>query len=194
MNWLKNKSHLTLFVLAISCTNDFNVKVESSNSVQLELLKKGNLAASEVFKVLSSELSSQMANGKEKAIDYCNVHALPLTDSISKRLNVEVKRTSNKLRNQVTRATDIEKQILAQFEKSSLEKPAKPIIQQNDGDQFFFKPIYTQPMCLTCHGSKEQIGGDLYSDVIETLYPKDKAINFKLGELRGMWSIKFLNN
>lgn len=64
MNWLKNKSHLTLFVLAISCTNDFNVKVESSNSVQLELLKKGNLAASEVFKVLSSELSSQMANGK----------------------------------------------------------------------------------------------------------------------------------
>ena len=49
-------------------------------------------------------------------------------------------------------------------------------------------------MCLTCHGSKEQIGGDLYSDVIEALYPKDKAINFKLGELRGMWSIKFLNN
>jgi hypothetical protein len=72
MNWLKNKSHLTLFVLAISCTNDFNVKVESSNSVQLELLKKGNLAASEVFKVLSSEckLPHYLIHSKIEFISY----------------------------------------------------------------------------------------------------------------------------
>jgi hypothetical protein len=199
MNWLKNKKYITLLVclalvFAMSCTNDSNEKGAPSNSGQLELLKRGNLATSEIFKALSSELSSQMANGKNEAIAYCNVHALLLTDSISKTLNVEVKRTGNKIRNQANAASDIEKQILEQFEKSSMENPAKPIVKKNSEYELFFKPIYTKAMCLNCHGSKEQIGEDLYSDVIQTLYPNDNAIGFKLGELRGMWSIKFLNN
>jgi len=45
---------------------------------------------------------------------------------------------------------------------------------------------------LQCHG---QIGKDIHDDVYKVIkekYPQDKATGFKVGELRGIWDIKFL--
>jgi len=48
------------------------------------------------------------------------------------------------------------------------------------------------PLCEKCHG---KIGSTLkeadYAS-IKSLYPEDMAIGYKTGDLRGMWSISFL--
>ena len=47
------------------------------------------------------------------------------------------------------------------------------------------------PLCLKCHG---QISNGLDSsayEVIQQRYPSDRAIGYSLGDLRGMWSIRW---
>ena len=46
-----------------------------------------------------------------------------------------------------------------------------------------YKPLYTMGVCLKCHG--ENISKDIKKELVKN-YPNDKAINFKLGSLRGV--------
>jgi hypothetical protein len=49
-------------------------------------------------------------------------------------------------------------------------------------------------MCLACHGDPQK---DIQPAVLQTiskLYPDDKAIGYKEGDLRGAWHIIFRNN
>lgn len=62
------------------------------------------------------------------------------------------------------------------------------IVTTNNNDRIyrFIKPIPTEKVCLTCHGSN--ISSDL-SHKIKELYPDDKAVDFKLGHIRGAFSV-----
>ena len=62
----------------------------------------------------------------------------------------------------------------------------------HDGKYLLYtKPIMIDnPLCLQCHG---EIGKELSEEthqLIKELYPQDMATNYKMSELRGMWSIK----
>jgi hypothetical protein len=60
------------------------------------------------------------------------------------------------------------------------------------GDRHFYAPIIVQKKCLTCHG---EVGVDVTKksdSIIESYYPKDLATGFKEGDLRGIWSITFI--
>ncbi|MCG7858962.1 DUF3365 domain-containing protein, partial [Flavihumibacter sediminis] len=55
----------------------------------------------------------------------------------------------------------------------------------------YYKPILLQPMCLTCHGQpNSNIPASLVA-TIDSLYPNDLAKGFSVGELRGLWQIRF---
>ena len=70
--------------------------------------------------------------------------------------------------------------------------PKLKVIRPGSSDEIhFFKPILLQAMCLNCHGSP---GQDIQSPTlarIQQLYPDDRAVNFKEGDLRGVWHIIF---
>ena len=55
------------------------------------------------------------------------------------------------------------------------------------GDEFrFMKAQGTEPLCLTCHGSK------LTSETkaaLKEYYPKDQATGYSLGQIRGAFSL-----
>jgi len=53
----------------------------------------------------------------------------------------------------------------------------------------YLRALPTGPLCLTCHGQPKDIPNDVASTLNE-LYPYDKAIGYKLGEIRGAISIK----
>ena len=48
----------------------------------------------------------------------------------------------------------------------------------------YYKPLKVAPFCLKCHGNPENMDRRVL-EVIRKKYPKDKAINFKAGDLRG---------
>ena len=48
-----------------------------------------------------------------------------------------------------------------------------------------------QPMCLNCHGEKAVLAPGV-QDALNKIYPDDKAVGYKEGDLRGAWHITFL--
>jgi hypothetical protein len=53
----------------------------------------------------------------------------------------------------------------------------------------FLTPLGTQPICLTCHGSGEQIPPAVQA-MLARYYPLDQAQGYQAGDLRGAVSIK----
>jgi len=53
----------------------------------------------------------------------------------------------------------------------------------------YMKPIIVQAECLNCHGSQTDIIPEV-KELIAQNYSEDKAIDYKIGDLRGAVSIK----
>lgn len=127
------------------------------------------------------------------AIEYCNVNAYPIVDSVSKANGVVVRRTSVKYRNPNNKPSDFEKKLLGLYkhakEKGEELKPQIGIDQK--GMVTYYQPITVQSLCLNCHGTQDNGYARATFNKVNELYPDDKAFNYKLGDLRGMWVVKF---
>ncbi|MEZ4949348.1 MAG: DUF3365 domain-containing protein [Saprospiraceae bacterium] len=146
------------------------------------------------FSSLSARLGKAMKEqGVQGAVKYCNVAALPLTDSLAQLQNVTIKRTSLQLRNPKNAPTEDEKNML--FAYQAQEKAGSdlvPVVQQVDNGVIkFFAPIRMMDVCQKCHGSIGETMQEEDYAYIKSLYPEDQATGFKEGDLRGMWSITF---
>lgn len=183
------------FILFFGCkTEPKSTIIYADNNVETSgLLDNGKEIASATFLALSTELQNAMkSGGLDHALSYCNENAIQITDSLSSKYNVDIKRTSLKFRNPNNRPSPTEKRILHQLEnKKNSGKDMMPQVISDGNSKTYFAPIIVQDMCLKCHGHQDEI--DNYA-VIKELYPNDLAIGYKQGDLRGMWSISFRNN
>jgi hypothetical protein len=185
-----------LFIALVACSeNDQTkeVKKEISSEEKAQYIEKGKAIALQTFTALSGALSEKLqSGGVPEAITYCNVNAYPLTDSIAALHNVTVKRASDKARNQSNLPSSFEAEVLAQYQNDiSSGEQLKPVLKEVNGEVYFMAPIRIKPLCLTCHGTPEvNISTDNLA-LIREKYPKDKAINYAEGDLRGIWSIRF---
>ena len=145
---------------------------------------------------LKKSLKSVIKNsGPITAVEYCNIAAFDITDKVSKEKNVLIKRTSLKLRNKNNIPAAWEIVVLNNFEKRKISGEGIQSLNYkelyvDDSNKTFFrymKAIPTGTVCLTCHGSN--IKPKLLSKINE-LYPEDKARDFKLGDIRGAFSIQ----
>ncbi|ADR22381.1 hypothetical protein MATR_37730 [Marivirga tractuosa] len=158
--------------------------------------KLGDSITKQAASVFMSKISQQYAEGGYKAAaKFCSMQAYPLTDSLANEYKVFLKRVSNKNRNPKNIPSVIEKQVLEAYEYS---------VKQGDdiaANVQFIRPgdtiLYNNPikipseLCLNCHGSSSQISKEVQA-ILKQEYPNDKAIGYKVGDLRGMWSLKFL--
>jgi hypothetical protein len=130
--------------------------------------------------------------GIEQALAFCQVEALPITDSLSRKFGVGISRITDRPRNPVNRATYDEMKFISNF-KSELDKGQSPealVVRQGDHTNFYY-PILTNNLCLNCHGTPSaDIQQDVLS-VIEDLYPEDLARGYTANELRGLWKVSF---
>jgi len=155
---------------------------------------KGNEISQKAFKALSSELMAQMkAGGPVQAVSFCNINALPLTATVAEENGVHIKRTSDKIRNKANKATPRELEVIISYKaKFDLGKELQPVVEKREGQVHYYAPIKVMTACLNCHGTSEQISKPADS-ILSLKYPKDMAVNYKEGELRGIWSITFEN-
>lgn len=130
--------------------------------------------------------------GTLAAMEFCNVQAYPLTDSMAKVHNAKIKRVSDKPRNPKNKADTKELKHISYF-KNAIASGVEyePIVEYNDGAVQFYSPIITNTMCLQCHGTpKENITPEVLKSLAD-LYPKDEAKGYTKNEVRGIWSIYF---
>ncbi|HET8861091.1 DUF3365 domain-containing protein [Marivirga sp.] len=156
----------------------------------------GDSITEKVGAVFMNKITSQYAKGGYKAAaQFCSMNAYPLTDSLANEYKVFLKRVSSKNRNPTNSPSDLEKQILEAYEYSADRGDDLGANVQfiRPGDTILYnKPIrIPSEFCLNCHGSQSQIPAEVQA-ILKEDYPNDKATGYKVGDLRGMWSLKFL--
>jgi len=161
---------------------------------QKELAGKSKAAVKEFMGQLKGELQSAMKSGGPiKAVDVCKEKAPAIAQNLSKKYGWEIARTSLKTRNSNNTPDAWESKVLHSFEKRKLDgEKVKPMayfetVSENGVKSFrFMKAIPTGKACLSCHG--ENIEPALTAK-LDSSYPDDKARGFKLGDIRGAFSI-----
>ncbi len=139
---------------------------------------------------LMSTLQAAMdENGPAYALGVCQVKAQKMAATNS-GAGWTVKRVSEKWRNIADRPDSTDRAILAKF-----ADPASPAESQTrwsgpDSARVFsyYQKITVKEMCLQCHGDIEASDPDLWKQ-IKIEYPYDKAMGYKVGDLRGMFVV-----
>ncbi|MBK8944140.1 MAG: DUF3365 domain-containing protein [Ignavibacteriae bacterium] len=133
--------------------------------------------------------------GPLKAVTVCSDTAADLTKLYSETMKLKVKRVSYKNRNSENYPDEYEQKGIDEFIKllseNNLNEKTEIIKKINvNGEESirYLKPILIEAPCLNCHGNENEIIAEV-KDVIKKNYPDDKAIGYKIGDLRGAISI-----
>ncbi|MDH3901394.1 MAG: DUF3365 domain-containing protein [Gammaproteobacteria bacterium] len=150
--------------------------------------------ANEFMQTLKQELLAGMQDGGPvNAISVCNLSAPGIANTYSVRNGWDVGRTSLRVRNPANTPDAWERSVLESFEerKRAGEDPAKmehSEVVRRDGvsELRYMKAIPTAKLCLACHG--EHIDSTVRTR-LEKLYPDDQALGYRVGDIRGAFSI-----
>jgi len=188
---MKNLLLLALVVIFISCNS--KKTLQSYSQLDTTYISRGNVIAKLSFETLSGELQKALQNGGiDSALRYCNLRAYPITDSLSIAHQASIKRVSTKVRNPRNKADELATFMVKGFGIDvSEDKAITSKLVLKDDSVLFFKPIITQPLCLTCHGTPGKEVAFSTDSTIQKLYPRDKAVGYKNNEVRGVWRIAF---
>lgn len=157
-------------------------------------IKLGGEIADETQKTLGGQLQQAIkSNGVPGAIQYCNLKAYPLVDSLQQKYAASIKRVTSKPRNPDNAPDSLEQVIFDAYQYNYENgQPLAENLQAVGKDIYLYnKPIMIgNPLCLSCHGPVGEGISEEHYQVIKGMYPHDQAIDYKMGELRGMWSIR----
>lgn len=198
MKRYKNILFIIFLISIASCDTTFNKDKKSEVIVLTDLekeqyLTKGKEIIVKTGETLTKELKTKISEGgAEAAINYCNVAALPLTDSIANLYDVKLRRVSDKIRNPANAPDSLEKQVIRDYKASLIAgEPIQAKVISENGNIRFMAPIILNDLCLKCHGTADENISSNDLSIILMKYPKDLAVNYKVGELRGIWSVTF---
>lgn len=174
---------------------------QSTNQKETNLEKSIKLATATKQVLGKNLLNAINSKGTEHAVDFCNIKALPLTDSMSKELsisnnqNVKIKRVSDKPRNTLNKANKEELKYIETLKKLLAQnKELKPQIKESKNKSIAYIPIETNKMCLQCHGNPQtDIKIETLNNIIKK-YPNDKATGYGENEIRGIFVVELENN
>ncbi|HHQ40792.1 MAG TPA: DUF3365 domain-containing protein [Chromatiales bacterium] len=146
------------------------------------------------MQALKKELKGAMEKGGPvRAIAVCRERAPAIAQRFSKETGWEVGRTSLRYRNPANAPDAWERRVLESFEaRRRAGEPAARLehyeVTPRDGRRVFryMKAIPTGPVCLACHG--ERLAPEV-ARALDRHYPGDRARGFRVGDIRGAFTI-----
>lgn len=162
--------------------------LQAGNSERLE---EGRAIAGEFGAQLRTALQAAMNEGGPlAAIRVCNEAAPAIAQASAAHSGAAVGRTSLKLRNPANAPDAHEHAVLDAFAEAmkpgGQDAPPERIDVLADGRVRYMSAIVMQPPCLACHG--ESIAPQV-AEAIDALYPDDEAYGYRVGDLRGAFTI-----
>jgi hypothetical protein len=185
-----------LFTSIIVSGAGYSASVSADEQAEREQAAKQ--VTQQFVKQLGGHLKKEMkANGPVAAIKVCKDVAPDIVNQLSIENGWRVSRVTNKVRNPSSGLPDQwESKVLAEFEAlarkgEKYSDMSKSTVVEENGQSYyrFMKPLAIKPVCLSCHGSEENIPATVQAE-LEKHYPFDQAVNYKVGDLRGAVSIK----
>lgn len=145
--------------------------------------KRAHAAIATLKMRLKQRLQGAMAEGPEKALSVCADEAQAIRATIQHDTGVSLGRSSLRLRTPADAAPPwVEAWLKAQGERK--REGVEGLVAHEGGVVRVLEPIGLEPMCVTCHGPKEQLGNELRA-LLEARYPTDAATSYAPGDLRG---------
>ena len=191
------RSLLLILLMLSSCGIRDEKSGQKEDSSKQEFLQKGgeivNLTQSELLKNVSYAMKT---GGPGYAIDFCNLRAMHLKDSLSKLNNCEIRRIAIKYRNPMDKPqTETEKEQLLQYQNAFQNGDSlNPEVYLFDDRIEYYQPIIIDKgTCLVCHGNPGTQIAEETLEKIKARYPNDLAMGFALNDFRGAWKITFLS-
>jgi len=182
------KSTLLLSTLLAASLNaaDHNAPNESK-SVKMEgvgyIKQLGGTLKVELEKHMKADPTGAAAFG------FCAAKATEMTQDLNKELpaHAKVRRTALKTRNEINNpdATDITvmQSYIQEIEKKTFNPENDIKVVEEGNTTRVYKPLLTSGACLKCHG--QNMSNEI-NEMITNSYPKDQAVGFKEGDLRGV--------
>lgn len=165
-----------------------DVRAEDRRLLQARVLV-GNLAAE-----LKGELRQALREqGLVGALTVCREVAPALAEKYSQSAGVTVRRVSLRRRNPANQADEWELQGLESF--AQRRQRGEPLagmeehetVEKDGVRQFrYLRAVPTGALCLKCHGENLNLK---LKEALRKYYPGDQAVDFRLGELRGAFSV-----
>ena len=190
---------ITLFIISFmitSCGINEQNAAQKEESIKQEYLQKGG----EIVNVTQSELLKNVSHamkigGPGYAIEFCNLRAMQLKDSLSRLNNCQIRRIAIKYRNPLDMPqTKTEKDQLYLYQVANQKgESIKPKVYLFDDRIEYYQPIIIENgACLICHGIPEIQIAEETIEKIKARYPNDLATGFALNDFRGAWKITFM--
>jgi hypothetical protein len=213
---MKALFYISIFLLVIGIYSCENLKPETSetkrseftptpikpevvtdivfnDSLRYEMNRRGLKVIQRTARALKKELKQAIErDGIENAVTFCSAKAMEITDSMSVAYQVEIERLAKKYRNPLNETINEDSTIFKTYIINWLMGVSlQPLVRWNEeGHPVYYHPIKVEALCLNCHGRKENIPEGVANRIAQ-LYPGDKAVDFKEGQLRGMWKVTF---
>lgn len=168
--------------------------ITMDDSIRNALLIRGRAVSIKAKMALKTELQKAIKrDGLEYAISFCSERAQEIMDSIGHAEQVMVKRLAKKNRNPNNEMSENISNLYKSFVLQSLNSNRVPaqIGWDDEGRPVYYKILYTDALCLNCHGKPGTDINPQVAEKIAEIYPDDKAINFEVGHPRGMWAVTF---
>lgn len=157
----------------------------------LEARKISNELMDTVRGLLMQEIQK---GGFASAVRVCSELAQDMTNRFSTQTGHYLRRVSLRYRNPKNRPDAYETKMLQELDRLNREKrlPEEHIeVVEEQGRKYFryLKPLTVAPLCITCHGPKENIPSEVQA-ILKEKYPDDRATGFLVGDFRGAISVK----
>jgi hypothetical protein len=173
----------------------------NSTLAQEDMAERADAAKQAVMafaKELSGALKAELEKGGPvSAIGVCSDIAPAIANRISLEKGWKVTRVGTRVRNPMIGTPDAwEQDVLAEFQaraargESYKKMSYSEVVAEPGGRHFrFMKAIPIQAVCVACHGKAEDIAEPVRS-ALSKHYPHDQAVDYRVGDLRGAFSIK----
>ncbi len=180
---------LLILVIMIS---KFYIEYQDKAQLKIKIVKEEAKALS-AFMVAFRQTYQKSFIENHIPINEKTINLLPVRttkeigDTFSRIINnaVIIKTVSDRPRNPINKANTQEMKIINYFNSNKKEKY---YFEDLNGEIFYYaKPLYIKQGCLKCHGKKK--------NAIKTVRDNyDTAYGYKLGDLRGILSLKLSKN
>ena len=149
------------------------------------IVETGRKVSGALMESLSAQLKAALqAGGPVSAMQACQQVAPLSTVAIRNQYDViMVCRTALKVRNPGNTPDEIDRKVLQKYTGS--EESQSEHVEWMDGSARYYRPLFIQEVCLTCHGEPSEFPADL-RNAINMLYPEDEATGYGLREFRGL--------
>lgn len=165
-----------LALLSAICVASAPAALETEQEAQA--IEKAHAAVSEVKADFQKALQEALKKGElKKALPGCRIKNLRPEE-------MRVGRTSHRLRNPENAPPEWTKPYLKKFSQAKRSEIPKHVLTKLGPHRYgYVQPIFVEPVCLNCHGRsvKEDV-----KEALRESYPEDRALNFDVGDFRGL--------